>query len=520
MNIKKVLALVLSVMIICTLFACGNDENKPSPEPEATITPLPEPTALPTLEPQPDITDPGELVEYTISRTISSNMVVQRNAYFNVFGWSENKGGIIYAEFMGEKRYAVIDDNGEWCIQFSSHEATCDAQTLKIYPTNGEVTEYTDILVGDVWVISGQSNAELTFSSTVSKTPEYKDEISKDDNIRIFTQTRIGVLNVQNKIDISVPQADVVTRGWKWQRTTLGSVNPFSALGYYFVKELSKIVTDVPLGVIMAAAGGATLHELMPVELAKECGFSTGPTVPNGGFYNTLLHPFTRNSITGMIYYQGESESNANQYKKYANNLKLTVEAYRDAWGVNFPFINVQLATHRGDSYAHWPQLMNLRMEQYNAYKMIDNSYIVTSMDQDFKKGDPDWAHPYYKLELGRRAATIAASAIYEKLDAEYAFCPEPTNIKWEGESVLVEFKYVGDGLKLLDGDELCGFQVYDELGITYCDAEIIDKNTVKITADFEIIGIVYAMEHNASLDKANLGNSIDYPAPAFEIMK
>ena len=91
MNIKKILALVLAVMIICTLFACGNDENKPSPEPEATITPLPEPTALPTLEPQPDITDPGELVEYTVSRTISSNMVVQRNAYFNVFGCLKTK---------------------------------------------------------------------------------------------------------------------------------------------------------------------------------------------------------------------------------------------------------------------------------------------------------------------------------------------------------------------------------------------------------------------------------------------
>lgn len=518
MNVKRIISLFITVFVTCTLFACTVDESSQNIKP--TIAPTAEPTALPNLTPQPDVSDSGELIEYTISRSISSNMVVQRNAYFNVFGWSENIGGIIYAEFMGEKRYGVIDDNGEWLIQFSPHEATTTAQTIKIYPQNGNVTEFDNILVGDVWVVSGQSNAELTMASAITKTPDYKKEISKDDLIRIFTQSRAGVLSLQNKIDISKPQADVITKSWKWQVTTSGSVNQFSALGYYFAKELSKIVDDVPVGIIMAAAGGATLHELMPVELAVECGFSKGPTVPNGGFYNTLLHPFTNNTITGMIFYQGESEAGGNQYFKYANNLKLTVEAYRRAWNTNFAFINVQLSTHRGDSFSHWPQLMNIRSAQYDAYKMIDNSYIVTSMDQDYKKGEPDWAHPYYKLELGRRAATIAASVIYKKLDAEYAFCPEPYNVTWEETSVLVDFKYVGDGLKILDGDKLLGFQVYDEYGLTYCDAEIIDKDTVKITADDTIIGIAYGMTHNAAIDQANLGNSIGYTLPAFEIMK
>ena len=141
-------------------------------------------------------------------------------------------------------------------------------------------------------------------------------------------------------------------------------------------------------------------------------------------------------------------------------------------------------------------------------------------MDQAYKKGEPDWAHPMYKFELGKRAATIAASAVYDKLDAEYAFCPEPMNIKWEDNSVTIDFKYVGDGLKLLDGDILLGFQIYDEFGLTYCDSEIIDKDTVKITADEKIFGIAYGMTHNASVEDANLGNSLGYPLPAFEIKK
>ena len=101
------------------------------------------------LDVQPEIEDSGKEIEYTISKTIGSNMVVQRNNYFNVFGWSENIGGIIYGEFMDEKRYAVIDEKGNWNIQFSPHEANSTPQTLKIYPKNGKVTEYSDILIAN-----------------------------------------------------------------------------------------------------------------------------------------------------------------------------------------------------------------------------------------------------------------------------------------------------------------------------------------------------------------------------------
>ena len=206
MNIVRIICLLLVVFTALLLFACTNSNQAIVNNP--TNAPTVEPTALPSLTPQPNITDSGELVEYTVSRSISSNMVVQRNSYFNVFGWSENIGGIIYAEFMGEKRYGVVNDSGEWMIEFSPHDATSEAQLLKIYPSNGKVTEYDNILIGDVWVVSGQSNAELTFAATIAKTPDYKNEISKEDKIRIFTQSRAGVLSVQKKIDISKAQDD------------------------------------------------------------------------------------------------------------------------------------------------------------------------------------------------------------------------------------------------------------------------------------------------------------------------
>ena len=468
-----------------------------------------------------DKTDPpGELVQYTVSGTISSEMVVQRNSFFNVFGQSENKGAIIYGEFMCEKRQAVVDENGEWCIQFSPHEATTQEQTLKIYPQNGEVKEFDEILIGDVWIITGQSNAELTMAFALQKNPEYKEEISEDDNIRIFTQTREAVMSVKDKVDLTQAQANIINTRWKWNKTSFSNVNQFSALGYYFAKELSRTV-DVPLGIVMAAAGGAVLHELMPANVADELGFTSAPSVPVSGFYNSLLHPFTKNSITGMVFYQGESESCGDQFKTYAKNLQRTVEEYRKIWRLSFPFINVQLSTHMGDSLSLWPQLPEIRAAQFTAYQNIPDSYIVTAMDQAFQAGDPDWAHPYYKLELGKRAASIAAAVVYEKLDINYSLCPVPSKITWEDNSVIIDFKYVGDGLKLLSGDEVSGFTAYDEHGgIAGNSAELVDFNTVKIITTSPAVSVGYGMFPEGTIKKANIGNSSDYPAPAFKIDK
>ena len=459
-------------------------------------------------------------IEYTVSKTIGSNMVVQQNSVFNVFGESNNIGAVIYGEFAEEKKCAAVDENGKWRIEFSPRTATKVEQVLKIYTENGVVTEFSGILIGDVWVVSGQSNAELNFCVAAIKTPEYQKEINEKDNIRVFSQAREDVMSVKDKIDITIPQEDVINENYAWKKTTVEDVQPFSALGYYFAKELSRTV-DVPLGMIMAAAGGSTLHELMPAEIATECGFTEGPSVPVCGFYNSLLHPFTKNSIKGMIYYQGESESNGGSYKKYAENLKKTVGGYRKAWKSDFPFINVQLTTHMGESVTGWNELPNIRAAQFNAYKEIENSYLVVSRDQNYREEDPDWAHPYYKFEIGKRAAAIAASAIYGKCDMEYSLSPEPACVTWKDDFVLVEFKYVGDGLKLLEGEELKGFAVLDENGedILTC-GEIAHKNTVRLKISGKGEKVQYCMFHNGILELANLGNSGNFPAPAFEIVK
>ena len=166
-------------------------------------------------------------IEYTVSKTIGSNMVVQQNSVFNVFGESNNIGAVIYGEFAEEKKCAAVDENGKWRIEFSPRTATKVEQVLKIYTENGVVTEFSGILIGDVWVVSGQSNAELNFCVAAVKTPEYQKEINEKDNIRVFSQAREDVMSVKDKIDITIPQEEVINENYAWKKTTVEDVQPF-----------------------------------------------------------------------------------------------------------------------------------------------------------------------------------------------------------------------------------------------------------------------------------------------------
>jgi len=523
---KKLIMIFLTIMMLFAFVRCNSTKQNDSVVDNVTIVKEKSDnnavvnTYKDKLEVQKPIDDDGKEVKYSVSGTISSNMVVQRNNYFNVFGWSENIGGIIYAEFMGEKRYGIVAENGEWNIQFSPHEATKEGQTLKVYPKNGKLTEFTDILVGDVWIVNGQSNASVGMAVCLPKDAEYNAEIDKKDPIRIYTQSREYVMDIRKTIDISVPQSDTANKKWCWKKTTRSSVNDFSALGYYFANELSKQI-DVPLGIVMTAAGGATLHELMPNGLPAKCEPVFAPSIGASGFYNSLIHPFTKNPITGMIFYQGESESSGGLYKTYCNNLVMTFNEYRKVWNLDFPIINVQLSTHGAEGIRVWNEIHKIRAAQFETTRKIENNFLIVSRDQGTQAGDGDFAHPPYKRQLGVRAAGIAAAEIYKVADADYVRSPEPKSVTWNEDHVLVDFSYVGSGLKLLEGTELKGFAILDEDGKDIaCTADISDKDTVKITVSGKAAVVQFGMIPNAKISFANLGNSEGLPMPCFEISK
>lgn len=500
---KRMILLLLSIVLMIGCFA-GCEEKEP---------------LLPALTAQPEISDSGEAVEYKISGALSSNMVLQQNKYIHIWGTSPNQGSYLYGEFMGETRYAQVDDQGKWDIVFSAHEYTTEAQTMKIYPKNGPVTEFKDILIGDVWVVSGQSNAELHVDVTLSYNPEFENEINENDNIRIYYQGLEDVYANEDKW--STPQDDVLNEAYCWEKASRETVMKTSAIGYYFAKEVSKH-TDIPLGIVMMAAGGYPLKQFMPAELLSELGIPFGSTV-----YNVMLHPFAKMPIKGMLFYQGENDNWEPDH--YAEHLAAFVKHMRQLYGYDFPFYNVQLSSHAGSIASEWPGLYTIRCEQERAAALIENSHVVASYDVGvLSDSEPEMAHPYNKKPVGDRLAYLALSEIYakRKYDTDDWACPVPKDVKWSEDKAVITFQYVGKGLKVRSGQELAGFYFLDE------NHEIIGRAAAEITGDDKVTvtipekragkfaAIGYACEAVAAPLTNNLGNSNDIPAVAFRLDK
>lgn len=476
------------------------------------------------LEPQKAVKDPGNRVVYSISRVFTSDMVLQRDKIINVWGWSNNIGSYIYGEFMGEKRYAQVDKNGEWMLQFSPKEYTAEGQTLTIGPKNGRQTVFTNVLVGDVWIVSGQSNAEYSFREMATYYTELYDIIDENDNIRLYRENKNDAYSGSTLIVHGIQ--DNVIKPYQWTKTTGSAVTAFSALGYMFVKELADN-TDVPQGIVMATAGGCKIEDFMDPDTAAKVTQHGTFWPETQAIYKYFIAPFRHMTFTGILFYQGESDNLwANEYP---DSLSKCVAGWRDQFDSDFAFYNVQCTSHGAlaDNPRDWAGLPQLRAAQLDAYYKIPNSYLISTIDVGYRlrswdEPEEDYAHTFNKWTIGQRAAHIALARYYNKPDYayEYVSCPIPEKVTWYEDYVLIDFKNVGDGLKAYDG-ELIGFKILQAgKDLTKANAVLLDKDTVKIdlrdatgrTSDV----CCYAIEHSALLEEANLVNSNNIPCPTF----
>jgi len=463
---------------------------------------------------------------FTLSHTFGNDMILQRDTEISIWGWSTHKGAKIILNFKGTTASALVDQNGEWLIKAPAQKTSKEGAALELSTDyNSYTITLEGVLVGDVYVLSGQSNAELSLDRIKSVYPDISKELNINSNLRFFDQSRYYAASVP--ATMASPQADVINSAWLWHKENAATMN-FPAIGYFFAKEVSA-ASDVPIGVVMATSSGSSLSELMPVEVAQALGVSASAPekVPTGGMYNALMSPFQKTSIKGLLFYQGENDQ-AN-YPKYASMLAAYVAELRKRFNSNFTFYNVQLSSHGGDGLTSWPNIQNVRFAQFDAYTKIDNSFLTVSMDWGFKDGDPDFAHPLYKKPIGERLAKVALAKDYGIGDLNYAQSPVPDYAYKTNEGIAVKFKYVGDGLKTVGSNtSLLGFRIMQGAIILKTDfsAQIISKDTVLLKYTDKADGVAYGTELIAAPDSdntsyiANLANSSDLPAPAFKLLK
>ena len=467
--------------------------------------------------------DLSQMPDFKVSGVFGSHMVLQRDMPIEVWGFSNQAGSTVSGTFAGETATTQVGADGTWTLTFAAQAYNKVGQSMTISDDRGHATTLEDILIGDVWFVGGQSNAELTVAPCINYTPNMN--IQESDAIRLFTQTQAYVGANQNYC--IKPQADVINPAWQWKTSTTQAVKAFSAIGYFFAKEVYE-ETDIPQGMIMIAAGGACLSELLPAELAHAQGYTHGGNVREGGYYNALISPFVGMNCKGMLFFQGESEGGSSATaKKYKEEMTLLIQDERERWGQNFPVYYVQLSNYGDSGKQHFPYHDVVRIQQFDALQTIENSTMVVAMDLGSPAGYSDWAHSPLKYQLGLRLAHAALVKEYNKGDISQISSPMPlkATLSADGKQITIEFENVADGLVVLGktpaesiGQTVAGFTVGTKK--TTATATITSKNTVVVDVPEGVnpTSVNYAYFLIVTTENATLYASNDLPAPAFSI--
>jgi len=460
---------------------------------------------------------PCARAELKLPAVFSDNMVLQRNEPVKVWGW-DAPGAVVSVEFSGQKHSSPVDAAGRWMVCLDPLEATKNSATMTVSSSDkSERRDIRNILVGDVWFCSGQSNMEIPVSSSLNAQKE----------IAAAECPEIRLLKVRKDVAL-VAKEDVVPEK-PWSVCTPGSVADFSAVAYYFGREIQR-ESGIPIGLIQSSWGGTPIEPWIPVaamesdpecanvlkpwremekgvpdyashfdkyveerkkelqELnrvlwqwmlrqkeAKEKGAAFNEPAPQprqpplpghqntpGGLFHAMVSPLAPFAIRGVIWYQGES--NANQVESaelYGKQLPMLIKSWREAWSrPELPFYFVEIANYSAvqkepREAGGWPVLRDMQLQ---TWKTVPHTGMAAAIDL----GEADNIHPPNKQEVGRRLALHALKNEYGK-DIPVSG-PVLRAVRREGGKVMLDFEHVDGDLEARGGQPR-GFALADTSG-------------------------------------------------------
>ena len=426
---------------------------------------------------------------------IGSNMIIQRDLPMKLWGWAEPKESVtvkVEGRVIGS---AIADEKGNWSVQLPARKA--GAVPDMIIEGKNTIT-LQNLLAGDVWVCSGQSNMAMT----IRRTPRiYFGGIDNADaevaaanysGIRLFTVTE-----VEKGLK---PLTDCVG---EWKVCSSVNIEDFSATAYFFGRDLHQKL-NVPVGLIVSAVGGSsaeawTSKEVFdnPAAAAGTRGYddeypglvvqydkqfaewqkdseeakAKGLTVPRepkkpattkyfyakwGSFYNSMIYPITPLRIKGAIWYQGEA--NAGRASAYVPLLTNMIGSWRQVWNQgNFPFLIAQLANCRLSALPVDGTWAELREAQTKVAETVPACGMALAYDTGGPNGS---LHPMNKQTIGARLALVALKDVYNQ--AVVSSGPVFENANFKKDCAIVKFKNIGGGLVSKNGD-VKGFTIAGE---------------------------------------------------------
>lgn len=435
--------------------------------------------------------------ELRLPAIIGDNMVLQQKQANPIWGW-DNPGAEVTVKFAGQTKTAKSDDKGKWTVKLDAVPANAQPATLSIQGSSSK--ELKNVLVGEVWICSGQSN--MGFSVDRTTTADIDIAQAKYPQIRLISVPQVGTQEIQDDF-----------KG-QWEECSPTTVGPFTAVGYHFGRVLHEML-GVPVGLVDNAWGGsaceawvrrdvlekdprfadiierwkkaesgftqASFDKQMADHKAKMEAFATArqealktgkfplPNPPRppqnpmtgqhrpGNLYAGVLHPTIGYGIKGVIWYQGES--NASRAKEYRELFPFMIEHWRKEWKQgDFPFYWVQLAdfkeykTEPGDS--DWAELREAQTLTMSKLPHTGQC-VITDL------GEANDIHPRNKRDVAERLVRWALVKDYG-LKLPYS-SPTFKDVKFEGGKAIVTFDHAETGLRVIDMDQVQGFSICGE---------------------------------------------------------
>jgi sialate O-acetylesterase len=490
--------------------------------------------------------------EVRLPKVFGSHMVLQQQKPMVFWGWAD-PGEKIEVQAGDAKAQTKANDKGEWKVALPARNA--GGSPIKVIVSGSNKIEFEDVLIGEVWLCSGQSNMEMG----INVSQNAKQEVADADH------PEIRLLQVQNKWTPE-PQKDMEGE-WKVctpKTVAEGGWGGFSAAGYYFGRELQRTL-KVPVGLIDATWGGTRIEswtapegfaqvpalekDYLKIQLgdprtsihseklteflskteqwltqAREAAQQKAiapamPTFPaellppqelqnSTALFNGMIHPLCPFAIRGAIWYQGES--NATEGMLYTERMKALIQGWRTIWNVgNFPFLYVQIAPFNYGGMM--PHVIGEFWEAQAAAMEIPNTGMAVINDI----GNLTDIHPQNKQEVGRRLALWALAKTYGKKDV---LCSGPVfkSMKAEGAQLRIEFTETGSGLSSRDGKPLTWFEIIDADtgGFVQATAKVEGSSLVLSAPSVKNpVAVRFAW---SMLAEPNLVNSAGLPASAF----
>jgi sialate O-acetylesterase len=438
------------------------------------------------------------MANVSLPNIFSDNMVLQRNSEVKIWGWANPKEEIKLVSGWNNQEYKTVANNqAKWEITIKTPEAG-GPFTISIKGYNEVILK--NILIGEVWLCSGQSNMEMSASWGIDDGEE-EAKNAANPNIRFFTVPKLTAESPQNNFL------------GNWTESTPETMKYFSAIGYFFAKRLREDLKNVPIGLISSNWGGTPAEIWMPedvvnndpllLENAKKLNEQEyGPRQP-GRAYNAMIYPIVGFKIAGTLWYQGESNVGSLVYDK---TLGALISSWRKEWKDDFPFYYVQIAPFKTGSNNF--SNVTVRDSQRKLLKEVSKTGMVVISDIS----DTIDIHPKNKKDVGIRLANLALAETY-KVNSNLVNGPLFKTIKIEENKVVVSFDYA-DGLYFKD-KKSNQFEVAGTDGVFYPTEASIKNNEVILTSK-KVVNPAKVRFAWGNTIQSDLFNKANLPASCF----